>query len=90
MHKFFKKKSACQCRGHGFDPWSGKIPHVVEQLSPCATTTEARAHSNEDPMQPKEKKDRIKCQGRPKLRKEYDNSPKHRRTLALCIISYSM
>ena len=33
-------ESACQCRGHGFDPWSGKIPHAVEQLSPCATTTE--------------------------------------------------
>ena len=22
------------------DPWSGKISHAVEQLSPCATTTE--------------------------------------------------
>ena len=33
-------KSACQCRGHGFNPWSGKIPHTAEQLSPCATTTE--------------------------------------------------
>ena len=21
--------------GHGFDPWSGKIPHAAEQLSPC-------------------------------------------------------
>ena len=21
--------------------WSGKIPHAAEQLSPCATTTEA-------------------------------------------------
>ena len=21
-----KKKSACQCRRHGFDPWIGKIP----------------------------------------------------------------
>ena len=31
---------ACQCRGHGFEPWSGKIPHATEQLSPCATTTE--------------------------------------------------
>ena len=20
------KESACQCRGHGFDPWVGKIP----------------------------------------------------------------
>ena len=46
-------------RGYGFDPWSGKIPHVVEQLSPCATTTESacllpvfhkRIHLNEKPM----------------------------------------
>ena len=22
------------------EPWSGKIPHAVEQLSPCSTTTE--------------------------------------------------
>ena len=29
-----------QCRGHGFEPWSRKIPHATEQLSPCATTTE--------------------------------------------------
>ena len=33
-------ESASQCRGHGFDPWSEKIPHAAEQLSPCATTTE--------------------------------------------------
>ena len=33
-------ESACQCRGHGFEPWSGKIPHAAEQLGPCATTTE--------------------------------------------------
>ncbi|KAJ8780365.1 hypothetical protein J1605_011629 [Eschrichtius robustus] len=33
-------ESACQCRGHGFEPWSGKIPHATEQLSLCATTTE--------------------------------------------------
>ena len=33
-------ESACQCRGHGFGPWSGKIPHAAEQLSPWATTTE--------------------------------------------------
>ena len=26
---------------HGFDPWSGKIPHAKEQLSPRTTTTEA-------------------------------------------------
>ena len=35
-------KSACQCRGHRFQAWSGKILHAEEQLSPCATTTEAR------------------------------------------------
>ena len=33
-------ESACQCRGHGFKPCSGKIPHAVEQLGPWATTTE--------------------------------------------------
>lgn len=25
----------------GFNPWSGKIPHAKEQLSPSTTTTEA-------------------------------------------------
>ncbi|KAJ8784364.1 hypothetical protein J1605_008297 [Eschrichtius robustus] len=35
----------CQCRGHGFEPWSGKIPHVTEQLSPCTTTTEPVSHN---------------------------------------------
>ena len=24
-------ESACQCKGHGFEPWSGKIPHAAEQ-----------------------------------------------------------
>ena len=33
-------KSACQRRGHGFDPWSGKTPPAVGQLSLCPTTTE--------------------------------------------------
>ena len=33
-------ESACHYRGHGFEPWSGKIPHAVELLSPCATITE--------------------------------------------------
>ena len=31
---------SCQCRGHGFEPWSSNIPHAAEQLSPCATPTE--------------------------------------------------
>ena len=29
-----------QGKGPGFNPWSGKIPHTMEELSPCATTTE--------------------------------------------------
>ena len=33
-------ESACQCRAHGFEPWSGKIPHAAEQLGPWATVTE--------------------------------------------------
>ena len=33
-------KSICQCRRHGFDPWSRKIPHATVQLSPCTTITE--------------------------------------------------
>ena len=33
--------SACQCRGHGFDPWSGRIPHAAGQRSPCATAEPA-------------------------------------------------
>ena len=37
---FSDKESACQCRRHRFDPWSGKIPHVEEPLSPWATTIE--------------------------------------------------
>ena len=34
------KESACQCRGHQFDPWSGKIPHrfsnqsILKEISP--------------------------------------------------------
>ena len=27
-------ESTCQCREHGFEPWSGKIPHTAEQLGP--------------------------------------------------------
>ena len=28
------------CRALRLDPWSGKIPHAVEQLNPCTTTIE--------------------------------------------------
>ena len=36
------EESACQCRRHGYYPWSGKTtrPHAAGQLSPCTTTTE--------------------------------------------------
>ena len=41
------KESTCQCREHGFNPWSKKIPDVSWQLSlvpqllsPPAATTE--------------------------------------------------
>ena len=29
------KESACQCKRHGFHPWTGRIQHITEQLSPC-------------------------------------------------------
>ena len=32
------KKSALQCKGHQFDPWSRKIPPFKEQPSECVTT----------------------------------------------------
>ena len=35
------QESTCQCRRH--DPWSRKIPHAAEQLSPSTITTEAHA-----------------------------------------------
>ena len=35
------KESACQCRRHGFKPWSGKIPHAAERLNSSTTTTES-------------------------------------------------
>ena len=34
------KESTCQCRRHWFHPWSKRIPHAMEQLRLCATTTE--------------------------------------------------
>ena len=46
-------ESACQCRGHRFEPWSGKIPHAAEQLSPFATATEAHAPRARAPQQEK-------------------------------------
>ena len=40
------------CRGHSFDPWSGKIPHASGQLSPCTLELmlcNKRSHFNEKP-----------------------------------------
>ena len=31
------RESTCQCRRQESAPWSGKIPHALEQLSPCTT-----------------------------------------------------
>ena len=39
-----QRLTVCQCRGHESDPWSGKILHVVEQLSLCTTTPEPRSY----------------------------------------------
>ena len=47
-------ESTCQCRGHGLEPWSGKIQHVAEQLSPCATTTEPVHHNYWSPCSTRE------------------------------------
>ena len=38
--------SACQCRGCGFNPWSEKTPHAMEQLSLCAGTTEPTCYNS--------------------------------------------
>ena len=34
------KSLPCNAGDTSFNPWSGKIPHAVEQLNTCATTTE--------------------------------------------------
>ena len=33
-------ESACRCRRHRFSPCSGRVPHSMVQVSPCATTAE--------------------------------------------------
>ena len=39
------KNPPANAGGHGFEPWSRKIPHAVEQLSPSTTTTEPVYHN---------------------------------------------
>ena len=36
------EKTACQCRGHRFNPWFEKSAHGMEQLGPCASTEPIR------------------------------------------------
>ena len=47
------KESACECRTHGFNPWSKKIPHASEPLNLCPRTIESELESpgaaNTDP-----------------------------------------
>ena len=40
-------------QGHRFDPWPGKIPHAMQQLSPWATTTKALVPRARAPQQEK-------------------------------------
>ena len=50
------KETPFQCRGHGFDLWSRKIPHARGKQSPCAATPEATfwsLHSTEEPPERK-------------------------------------
>ena len=42
------KESALQCKGHGFNPWSWRIPHALKQLRPCATTTSLHTTTTKD------------------------------------------
>ena len=38
-------KNGLAMQGTLFHLWSQKIPHALQQLSPCATTTEALEHA---------------------------------------------
>ena len=38
---------ACQRRGRGFDPWSGKVPQAAEQLTLCVATPDLRSRARE-------------------------------------------
>ena len=46
----------CQCRGHGFNPWSGKIPYGTGQISLCIVTLSPHAlepvHRDSEPTHP--------------------------------------
>ena len=42
------KESACQCRRHRFNPWSRKISHVTEQLSPLRAVLQSPGTSSRE------------------------------------------
>ena len=80
-------ESACQCRGHGFEPWSGRIPHAVERLGPWATTTEPvrlepvlrnkRGRNSERPAHPDEEWPPLAASGEsPRTEKRRPNTAK--------------
>ena len=79
-------ESACQGRGHGFEPWSGKIPHDTEQLGPWATTTEPahlepvlhnkRGHDDERPAHHDEEWPRLPQLGKALAQKWRPNTAK--------------
>ena len=41
------KESACQCRRHGFEPWSQKIPLVAEQQAHAPQLLSSRSSARE-------------------------------------------
>ena len=67
-----ERESTCHCRGHGFSPWSEKIPHATCQLSPCATPTEPvlcdeRSHCNKKPVHCNQRAALYSCNQRKKI-----------------------
>ena len=62
------EEPACQWRRCGFDPWSGRIPHVVEQLSLCTTTLEPGScnYWSWCPLEPVSHCKRSHCNEKPK------------------------
>ena len=41
------KNPSANAGDHGFEPWSGKIPHAAEQLSPCAQLLSLHSRARE-------------------------------------------
>ena len=86
-------ESACQYRGHGFDPWSTKTPHAMEQLSPCTTATKAsylelvlrnkRSPCNEKTVQHNERSPHLQQLERACVQQQKPSAAKER-ILAVC------